>query len=231
MGLDHSPIIVTDGLVGYWDAANPRSYPGIGITVNGLLGDIGGTLVNGVGFTSSNNGIFIFDGTNDYASVPINLLSSNMTVELVFKINSVQSWTDIAVLDDGSNTILIELGGESAVPNTNGHIRYYSYYADGVGSVSNSLATSSQYILDSKIHMSTLTVGSSSASTYFDGIFQASASVIENKNFTRLVLGNDLVRNNRFCSCNIYQVKIYNRALTATEIVQNYNATKKRYGL
>jgi hypothetical protein len=229
MGIDYNNIIVSDGLVFYIDAANPRCYSGTGLTANGLVGGIGGTLVNGVGFSSANNGLFSFDGTNDYASVPINLVSSNMTIELVFKINSAQSFTDIAVLDDGSNSILIELGGDNAVPNTNGHLRYYSLYADGVGSVSNTLATSSQYVLDSKIHMSALTVGSSSASAYFDGIFQANASVIENKTFTRLVLGNDLIRNNRFCNCNIYQVKIYNRALSAQEILQNYNATKGRY--
>ena len=152
-------------------------------------------------------------------------------IKLVFKINADSPWEDIATLDDGSNTILIEQGSVSETPNTNGHLRYYSYYANGVGSVTNSLASSSQYILDSKIHLSTLTVGSSLASSYFDGIFQGSASVVENKNFNRLVLANDLVRTGRNCSCSIYQVKLYNRALSAQEIRQNYNATKKRYGL
>ena len=30
---------------------------------------------------------------------------------------------------------------------------------------------------------------------------------------------------------NIYQTSMYNRALTSTEILQNYNATKTRFGL
>ena len=66
MGIDYNNIIVSDGLVFYIDAANPRCYSGTGLTANGLVGGIGATLINGVGFTSSNNGSFIFDGTNDY---------------------------------------------------------------------------------------------------------------------------------------------------------------------
>ena len=66
MGLAHSPSIISDGLVFYLDAANRRSYSGSGLTVNGLVGGIGGTLINGTGFSTANNGTFIFDGTNDY---------------------------------------------------------------------------------------------------------------------------------------------------------------------
>ena len=50
MGLDHSPLIVTDGLSLYTDAVNTRSYVGSGTTVNGLVSGIGLTLINGVGF-------------------------------------------------------------------------------------------------------------------------------------------------------------------------------------
>ena len=66
MGIDYNNIIVSDGLVFYIDAANPRSYSGTGLTANGLVGGIGGTLVNGVGFSSVNNGSFTFDGGDDY---------------------------------------------------------------------------------------------------------------------------------------------------------------------
>jgi hypothetical protein len=50
VGLDHSPLIVTDGLSLYADAVNTRSYAGSGTSVNGLVSGIGLTLVNGVGF-------------------------------------------------------------------------------------------------------------------------------------------------------------------------------------
>ena len=78
MGLGHSPTIITDGLVFSLDAANSRSYSGSGLTAFGLIGGINGTLVNGVGFTTSNRGSFIFDGTNDQISTAtINLSSTN----------------------------------------------------------------------------------------------------------------------------------------------------------
>ena len=70
MGIDIGPIETTDGLVFQLDAGNTRSYSGSGLTANGLVGGIGGTLVNGVGFTSSNNGLFSFDGSNDYLLIP-----------------------------------------------------------------------------------------------------------------------------------------------------------------
>ena len=73
MGLAHSPSIISDGLIFYLDAANSRSYSGSGNTANGLVGGIGGTLVNGVGFTSSNNGLFSFDGSNDYINFNLQL--------------------------------------------------------------------------------------------------------------------------------------------------------------
>ena len=74
MGISAGPSGVSDGLVFQLDAANLRSYTGTGLTANGLVSGIGGTLVNGVGFTSSNNGSFFFDGTNDY--IPIGSLGT-----------------------------------------------------------------------------------------------------------------------------------------------------------
>ena len=70
MGVKAGPRVSTNGLVFDIDAANSRSYSGSGLTVNSLVSGIGGTLVNGVGFTSSNNGFFSFDGSNDYLLIP-----------------------------------------------------------------------------------------------------------------------------------------------------------------
>ena len=66
MGVKAGPRIVQNGLILDVDAAVPRSYSGSGLTANGLIGGIGGTLVNGVGFGTTNNGFFTFDGSNDY---------------------------------------------------------------------------------------------------------------------------------------------------------------------
>jgi hypothetical protein len=85
MGTKYNPRVVTNGLVYYIDAANPRSYSGSGNTAYELqLSGIGGTLVNGVGFSSANNGSFIFDGTNDYIQVSVNYIptGNQVTVDL-----------------------------------------------------------------------------------------------------------------------------------------------------
>ena len=66
MSLNHSPSIVTDGLVLCLDAANPRSYPKSGTTWSDLAGASNGTLTNGPTFDSGNGGGIIFDGTNDF---------------------------------------------------------------------------------------------------------------------------------------------------------------------
>ena len=234
MALGHGPTVVTNGLVLALDAADRNSYSGTGATTWIDLSGRGntGTLTNGPTYNSANGGSIVFDGSNDYSSSAISLSSSNMTIELTFKINVVGSFVDVAVLDDGTNELLIELGGNNGVPNTNGYLRYYSTYTgSAIGDISNSLASSSQYIIDSRIHTSALTVGSSLATSYFDGIFQGSGSVNETKTFTRLVLANDLLRSPRACGCNIYQVKVYNRALSATEIQQNFNSVRSRFGI
>jgi hypothetical protein len=68
MGLSHSPSLVMDGLVFSIDAGNSRCYSGSGLTAFSLNNNITMALNNGVGFTSSNNGIFIFDGSDDFMS-------------------------------------------------------------------------------------------------------------------------------------------------------------------
>lgn len=73
MALGHAPSIVTNGLVFYIDAANPRCYVGSGTDLIDNISGIGASLVGGVGFNSSNYGSFTFDGSNDH----INFTNSN----------------------------------------------------------------------------------------------------------------------------------------------------------
>ena len=73
MAFNYSPKIVTNGLVLALDAANKKSYPGSGTTWSDLSGNgYTATLLNGTAFSSINFGTFVFDGTNDNASIPYN---------------------------------------------------------------------------------------------------------------------------------------------------------------
>ena len=227
----NGPKIVTDGLVLCLDAGNSKSYPDSGINWTDISRNSNNvTLINGPAFNSANGGVIAFDGSNDYGSCAISLSSSNMTIEMAFKQNNAgQSWVDFAVLDDGTNNLLLEYGGFNGVPNTNGHLRYYGTHINEAAS--NALASTSQYVADGRMHVLGLSVTSSTATSYFDGVLQGTASFSPTINFTRLVLANDLLRGSRYCACSIYYAKLYNRGLSASEIRQNYNATKGRFKL
>ena len=72
MGLVHNPNVVTDGLIGCWDAANKRSYPpGAGTTWTDLAGSNSATLVNNTTFADVSLGAIALDGTDDSVTVPI----------------------------------------------------------------------------------------------------------------------------------------------------------------
>lgn len=96
MALNHSPKIVTNGLVLYLDAANQKSYPGSGTTWTDLSGNGNtGTLTNGPTFSANNNGGIVFDGANDYVSISnsssLNITGRNITIEVIFKSNDLAS--------------------------------------------------------------------------------------------------------------------------------------------
>ena len=83
MALSHSPRIVTNGLVLALDAANIKSYPGSGTTWTDLSG-IGnnGTLTNGPTYSSANGGSLVFNGTDNYVSLPANSINTNADLTL-----------------------------------------------------------------------------------------------------------------------------------------------------
>jgi hypothetical protein len=95
MAFNYSPKIVTDGLVLYLDAANPKSYPGTGTAWNDISrGGNNGTLVNGPTFDSTNGGSIVFDGVNDYGinNTP-NLPTGNITATICAWVYIVSGYT------------------------------------------------------------------------------------------------------------------------------------------
>jgi hypothetical protein len=229
MGLKHHPRVVTNGLVMYLDAANTRSYSGSGLTVNGLVG-IGGTLVNGVGFTSSNNGSFIFDGTNDYVDCG-NFLDNptNFTVVAWQKTSAITNVQMIVAklvnYSSGAGWAMFVRGdiptqGLSILLQTDGS-RWIIYYC-------------SKLVNDNNWHHVAVVITNKVATALFvDGI---SYSILNGGGGPITTISNSVnVRiardeaNEFIFNGNISQVQLFDRALTAQEVLQNYNATKKRY--
>jgi hypothetical protein len=227
MGVKAGPRIVKEGLVLDIDAANSRCYSGSGLTYNELISGTGGTLVNGVGFTSSNNGSFIFDGTNDTTQFTITNFSNIISVEIWMKMKSFAismpfgfNRYDVYVFSGaiGYNTASAnDMYGLTSTQVTNlGLLNQWKHYIFEMRS--DVSYTNNKIYVNGEIQTLSQISGTESAA---------------NRNFNSgngRISGwlNDTGYNQ---SMDLSQFKIYNRALTAQEILQNYNATKKRYGL
>ena len=226
MGLDHSPIIVTDGLSLYTDAVNTRSYVGSGTSVNGLVSGIGLTLVNGVGFGTTGTKYFILDGTNDNITFstpnPGTILSIELWAKIklfnggmIFGFNLYDVWTADGRI--GFNTAQGDQYGISSTQVTNLELlNQWKHYVFEMRS--DVPYTNNKIYINSQNQSLSQLLGSEDSS---------------NRNFNS---GNGRISswlndNNYNIPMDLAQFRVYNRALTSQEIVQNYNATKKRYGL
>ena len=230
MGIDVGPIEVTDGLVFQIDAGNLRSYSGSGITVNGLISGIGGTLVNGVGFTSSNSGAFSFDGSNDHIMFEMTAdlrPTSAITQEVWFKL-------------DNSGVSAHFMAHQYGSSWSDSYVIYYvppNLYTALSLPAWNSTSYAANLNNTSWYHLAQ-TYNGSLHCQYLNGALvattSASGSIAYDLNNTKLLIGSDYgtgynsgleyVLNGKLSTA-----KLYNRALSASEILQNYNATKGRY--
>jgi hypothetical protein len=231
MGLSHSPGIVIDGLIYSIDAANTRSYTGSGNTVNGLISGFGGTLVNGVGFSSINNGCFFFDGTNDYintnlTSSSIGLTSSNFSIGLWAKVKDYSTYNAFVTRTSGNIAAPLDM----YILNSGSYAPGYLVVLLGNGTTWNTLQSSSQFPLAWTYLVFTL--NSSTMSLYYNAVFNSTTALAvprgESANPIKIGTREDGAT---YMNGNIAQVQIYNRALSSTEIRQNFNATRKRYGI
>ena len=226
MGLDHSPLIVTDGLSLYADAVNTRSYAGSGTSVNGLVSGIGLTLVNGVGFGTTSTKYFILDGTND--NIPFNIpnVGTTLSIEMWARINSFSNgmpfgfdrydvWANGGRL--GFNTAASDIYGLTSTQVTNlGLLSQWKHYVF-------EMRTDVSYS-NNKIYIN----GQNQSLSQVAGTENAS---LRNFNSGNGRISSWLFSDVFFIAMDLAQFRVYNRALTSQEIVQNYNATKKRYEL
>jgi hypothetical protein len=228
MSFQFSPKIITDGLVLYLDAANTRSYPGVGTTWTDLSrGGNTGTLVNGPTFDTGNGGSIVFDGVNDYVQTPLNILGCNNTTQIVWYKWSLINQTGVMTYigDSGINGVglYINSGLNNGGTGNKVSVLYGGLFfnALNVGTLFATLTTNWTQL--------TLTRDTLTTRLYQDGIFLGST--------TRVPAGNTSLLNFNIgggiaaARGNYSQTQIYNRALSATEILQNYNATKTRFGL
>ena len=216
MGIDYNTIIVTDGLVIYLDAANTRSYSGSGTSSNSLVGGIGATLVNGVGFTSSNNGAFTFDGSNDY----INFGNSSAVQQ---SSGTLSAWAKASSPGGGYRGIIAKQGAYGLF-YTDSVLVAYDWAADAPRSTGVNIADNTW----KNVVLTYQSGVSNGTRIYINGV-SVLTTTITVLNQTGNLFGGAEANAGQYASCQISSFNIYNRALSATEVLQNYNAPKGRY--
>ena len=225
----YGPRIVSNGLVLCLDAANKRSYPGTGTTWTDLSGNSNNfSLINGPTFSNTNLGNIVFDGTDDYL-----LISSlvwdynvNFTIQFWFNTNSLGGANGYGLFFNGStgaNTNRVQIAGDS-----NGSI-----YLNTVGSsVGDDFVSAAGLVTVGKWFNFAAVRNSGVITTYLNGTSVASGNVNYSvSQQSNLYVG--FVRSSGalwYLNGRMSSILINNRVLTASEILQNYNATKSRFG-
>ncbi len=222
MGLAHSPRIVTDGLVLCLDAASKRSYPGTGTTWTDLKGGNNGTLTNGPTFDSGNGGGIVFDGADDRVDVS-NLNSSLFTTgATIFAFLKLANATP----SNSNRTGIWGFGSgqRSHYPWTNGQAYMNTFRTSRVGPI-----TLSSSIDRAKPHSLCITSKNSDRWKMYQNTELVSNQAADSSiNLPCNVFGQSCT-DTRYLEGAFYSFLMYNRALSADEILQNYLSTKERY--
>ena len=234
MGIAYNPRIVTDGLVLCLDAGNTKSYPGSGTTWTDLSGQgNNGTLVNGPTYSSADGGSIVFDGVNDYVRIlnPYNAYTNQITVEWWTKRNgnlAVGSGWGLSQenANNNSNTYFL-------MHSSNGTNQMIFYVRDISANVWRNLTIGT---VDTTPCYLVGTITSSAINVYKNGVLTDTGTGLSGNMSTYstpvLHLGKDpRYGSGRFYNGSIFTASIYNRALTASEVQQNYNALRGRFGI
>ncbi len=224
----YGPRIVSNGLVLCLDAANKRSYPGTGTTWTDLSGNSNNfSLINGPTFSNTNLGNIVFDGADDYL-----LISSlvwdynvNFTIQFWFNTNSLGGVNGYGLFFNGStgaNTNRVQIAGDS-----NGSI-----YLNTVGSsVGDDFVSAAGLVTVGKWFNFAAVRNSGVITVYLNGTSVASGNVNYSvSQQSNLYVG--FIRSSGalwYLNGRMSSILINNRSLSATEVLQNYNATKSRF--
>ena len=220
MGISAGPNSISDNLAFHIDPANPRSYAGVGTVIYDLSGN-GKTsyFTNGAFYQNYQKGVVVVDGNNDYISTPLFNLTSPITVSAWVK-NVVDDSPVFSAsgpeVSYGNNEVIHYFSGKSILVAGNPTAgKYFQFPQLNLNQWSNLVMTRD---------------ASNNMSIYLNGI----GSTSNTQSYSNILQMNQIGRYSAFTNVynvkgSIGEVKIYNRTLSASEVLQNYNASKKRY--
>lgn len=219
--------IVTNGLILNLDAANPRSYapPFNGTTWQNLVAvssSLTGSLVNGTFYTGSNGGALVFDGVDDWIQIPTYTFGNgNWTVS---------AWVNA---DDSSNYNIISNSSGGPVSNAfglqTGKIFYRNYDGNWQNRIGNTTLSNGTWYMLTWVNYAGASASLGTMQMYVNGVLDSS----QFNSYTTNGGPCDAIGRNWFSFYNgsISNVFFYNKALPQQEILQNFNATRARFGV
>jgi hypothetical protein len=212
--------IVTSGLVLALDAGRTLSYVGSGTTWTDLSGNGNtGTLTNGPTYNSANFGSIVFDGVDDYIISGLNL---NLLPQVTFSgwIYTTRASGNCGIMgnDNGTYGRVIRCSGS----------KFNILNTTGVAGDSTSNIPLNQWF-NIVVSWSTSSVNFYLNSTAEQTIFSGESATYNDA--TSTYFGSTGGGAAQALLGNIAQVSVYNRALTATEVSQNFNVLRSRYGI
>lgn len=222
------PNIIKDGLILYLDVATNNSYNRYFSPTS--LKDISGnnyigTLVNSPVYDSTNNGSLLFDGSNE---------SFNIASQILGTMNTIDIWVN---MKSTTNCPILYYGSDQFQSNTwTWGIAVYPSGTHGFNEAPLAYPTTSLYTenVDLNVWKNFTLVRNDNGNVklYKNGVLVGtkvgSGTVALRDAADRLYIGK---AGSTYGNFNIGSIKIYNKALSATEALQNYNATKSRFGL
>ena len=217
------PSIVKDGLVLYLDAGSPNSYYDKASTTwkDISSGGNNGTLTNGPTYNTGSGGSIVFDGTNAHVTTTFNTQLTNFTVCLWFRPTDSTNPTYARLLDKnygggfwlGKGTSANSWGG--GVLEGSSPFGRYLTLTDGQWNFLVSIRSGITHTL------------------YGNGITNTTSGTVSSNalDTTNLMIARYIDGGGFNFKGNISQTSIYNRALSASEVLQNFNATRARFGI
>ena len=238
--------MIQDGLVLALDAADRNSYPGSGTTWFDISG-------NGNNFTLFNSpsyntlGYFILDGVDDYirSTNTLNLSNTNViTVDLWLKINSYPVSAPIDIIYEHTSDYNSIAGGFVHTYNDNSLSQNFQVFLGNKGNANYNLGYWDKSVFNDLGWKNSMAIIDRTQPSIENNLYLQGSLVNAVSNPAAGYSGNNTnnfpndnffigSRNGTlyFANMNVVSLKIYNRALSASEILQNYNAIKSRFNL
>lgn len=256
MGLKHLPPIVTDGLVFCVDAGNPKSYPGSGTTWFDIGGSgvNNGTLTAGPTYSSSNGGEIVFDGTDDYIRTSLQYANnSDYTMSCWLKTANTQNQRcgvmgfRSSLFDNTSwSQTQLYITGDNDAGTAGNRLSFSSFNYNSTTQVYSSFRNiniTSSIVTTTTWKNIVITSDSTSDILYIDG-----SSIGQNNSSpkpTRTTVAPFIIGgagnwspgsplgmlSAYYFNGRIALVSFYNRSLTSTEVLYNFNFSRSRFGV